>query len=64
MTEAKEVLSPGAETAMGAPKLPNPKWPRVKDWGIGEWGSLASIVGVGLWLFDQAVKLGKKSKTA
>jgi len=26
----------------------------VKKWGIGEWGSVASIIGIGLWLLDQA----------
>lgn len=44
------------------------KWPPVKQWGIGEWGSAASILGVGLWLFDQTIKivfnvsLAKKAK--
>lgn len=28
----------------------------VKKWGIGEWGSVASIIGIGLWLLDQARK--------
>ena len=33
------------------------KWPPVKQWGIGEWGSAASILGVGLWGFDQFLKI-------
>jgi hypothetical protein len=29
----------------------------MKQWGIGEWGSAASILGVGLWGFDQLLKI-------
>lgn len=25
-----------------------------KKWGISEWGSVASVIGIGLWLLDQA----------
>lgn len=28
----------------------------VKGWGFAEWGSLASIVGVGLWIYDNSVR--------
>lgn len=25
----------------------------IKRWGIGEWGSIASFIGIGLWVYDQ-----------
>lgn len=31
----------------------------LKTWGIGEWGSVASMLGVGLWFLDR-----KKAKKA
>lgn len=33
--------------------LPKPKWYDVRSWEIGEWGSLASIIGIGLWASDK-----------
>lgn len=31
----------------------------VKTWGVGEWGSVVSFVGIGAWVFDR-VRKGKK----
>lgn len=28
-------------------------WTGIKGWSIGEWGSLASIIGIGLWVLDK-----------
>ncbi len=25
----------------------------IKTWGIGEWGSVASMLGIGLWVWDK-----------
>ena len=38
-----------------------PKWYDVRFWTIGEYGSAASIIGVGLWIVDQK-KTKKKGK--
>ena len=57
MTEAKEVLSPGAESVSSAPK-----WWDVRYWGIGEWGSLASIIGVIGWVADKTYLAPPKLK--
>ena len=44
---------PAGESSMGAEAEPAAKWWHVKSWGIGEWGSVASIIGVALWISDQ-----------
>jgi hypothetical protein len=38
-----------------APSKPpaKPRYCKPRPWGIGEWGSIASIIGIGLWLFDK-----------
>ena len=36
----------------------DPRGWNVKSWGIGEWGSIASITGVILWGVDQALPGG------
>lgn len=28
----------------------------VKKWGLPEWGSLASIIGVSLWIYDNSIR--------
>ncbi len=28
----------------------------VKGWGFAEWGSFASIVGIGLWIYDNSLR--------
>ena len=28
----------------------------VKKWGFAEWGSLASMIGVGLWIYDNSIR--------
>ncbi len=28
----------------------------IKTWGFAEWGSFASIVGVGLWIYDNSLR--------
>ncbi len=47
------------ESTMGVDAQPvKPRqWFHVQHWGIGEWGSLASILGLGLWVAEKIKKL-------
>lgn len=44
----------GQPANIGAESSATPPW--YKRWGIGEWGSVASFIGIGLWLLDQRKK--------
>jgi hypothetical protein len=40
-------------SSMGAEPAAAPKWYDPRHWTLGEWGSVASIIGIMLWLNDQ-----------
>ena len=59
----KEASMRGEESA--APTAPPSLWERsgLSKWGIGEWGSVASMAGILFWMFDKAVQCTPRKVT-
>lgn len=53
--KAASKRKPSNDDTFGSDTLPSgdAKWYDVRLWKIGEWGSLASIIGIGLWASDK-----------
>lgn len=39
----------------------NKRWPHPRHWGISEWGSVASLIGIGLWVYDRVKTMRTKA---
>lgn len=48
-----DIKTPAQPTTTPVAVSVKPKWYDVRHWSLGDWGSAASIVGIGLWLKDQ-----------